>query len=71
MQAAEKLAQVTAVLSPEQLAEAQRQLAAWQPGHCLQRLFRIIEPMKTTFSAGHRGFKQTGDLRPRSHETVR
>ena len=38
MQAAEKLAQVTAVLSPEQLAEAQRQLAAWQPGHCLQEL---------------------------------
>jgi hypothetical protein len=34
----EQLARITAELTPEQLAQAQRQLAAWQPGRCAQEL---------------------------------
>jgi hypothetical protein len=37
-QAAERLARVTAGFTPEQLAEAQRQSTAWQPGQCAQEL---------------------------------
>lgn len=36
--AAEQLARVTAELNPKQLAEAKRQLAAWQPGQCIEDL---------------------------------
>jgi hypothetical protein len=37
-QAAQQLSRITAELSPEQLAEAQRQLAVWQPGQCAKEL---------------------------------
>jgi hypothetical protein len=36
--ATQQLSKVTTELTPEQLAEAKRQLAAWQPGQCIKDL---------------------------------
>lgn len=43
-QAKEQLSQVTAELTPEQLAEARQQLAAWQPGQCVKELVPYGKP---------------------------
>jgi TPR repeat protein len=43
-QAAERLSQVTAKLTPEQQAQAMQQLAAWQPGQCAQELVLYDKP---------------------------
>jgi len=37
-QASEQLPRVTSELTSEQLQEAKRQLALWEPGQCIQEL---------------------------------